>query len=89
MAIDADLGCDGRVMAGDPWFPGWRAWVDGQRVRIQEYEKVVRAVPVAAGHHRIEFQYQPGSVYWGAGLTALGVLLAGFVYHLDRPRHGA
>ena len=85
MAIEADLGCAGRVVAGDPWFPGWRAWVDGKRVRIQESAGVVRAVPVAAGHHQIEFQYQPGSVYWGAGLSALGVLLAGMICYLDRP----
>jgi len=88
LTIDAGLGCGGRVVAGDPWFPGWRAWVDGKRVRIQEYEGVLRAVPVAAGHHRIEFQYRPGSVDWGAALSALGLLLAGVIYRFDRP-HGA
>ena len=88
MVIDAGLGCGGRVVAGDPWFPGWCAWVDGKRVRIQEYAGVVRAVPVAAGRHRIEFYYRPGSVYWGAGLSALGILLAGLFYRHDRPRQG-
>ncbi len=85
--IEADLGCDGRVVEGDPWFPGWRAWVDGKRVPIQEYAGVVRALPVAAGHHRIEFHYRPGSVYWGAGLSALGVLLTVLFCLFDGP-HG-
>ena len=89
LAIDADVGCTGLVVAGDPYFPGWSVRVDGKRVPIQEYAGVVRAVPVAAGHHRIEFHYRPGSVYWGAGLSAMGVLLAGLFYRLDRPRHGA
>lgn len=88
LAIDADLKCGGRVVAGDPWFQGWRAWVDGKRVRIQEYEGVLRAVPVAAGHHRIEFQYRPGSVYWGTILSVLGVLLGVLICHIDR-LHGA
>jgi hypothetical protein len=86
--IDADLGCVGRVVAGDPWFPGWRAWVDGKRVRIQEYEGVLRAVPVAAGHHRVEFQYRPGPVYWGGALSVMGLALGGLVYRFDRS-HGA
>jgi hypothetical protein len=88
LAIDADLGCGGRVVAGDPWFPGWRAWVDDQRVRIGEYAGVVRTVPVAAGHHRIEFRYVPGSVYWGACLSALGLLLAALVWRFDGGGHG-
>jgi len=37
---------------------------------------VVRAVHVDAGRHRIEFRYRPGSVYWGAALSLLGLLLA-------------
>jgi Bacterial membrane protein YfhO len=76
MAIDAELGCPGLVVAGDPWYSGWRAWIDGRRVRIREFEGVVRAVPVEAGRHRVEFRYRPGSVYWGAGLSALGLTLA-------------
>jgi hypothetical protein len=88
MTIDADLKCDGRVVAGDPWFQGWRAQIDGKRVRIQEYAGVIRAVPVAAGKHRIEFQYRPGSVYWGAALSACGLLLAGLIYRFDRTNPG-
>ena len=74
--IEADMSCAGLVVTGDPWFYGWRAWVDGRRVPIREFEGVVRAVPVEAGRHRIEFRYRPGSVYWGAALSGLGFALA-------------
>src|SRR5205807_2653448 len=76
LIVEADMPCAGQLVAGDPWFPGWRAWVDGKRTRIQRVEGVLRAVPVAAGHHRIEFRYRPGSVYWGAGLCLCGSILA-------------
>ena len=74
--IEAIGDCPGLLVAGDPWFTGWGAWVDGRPTRIQQYAGVIRAVPIAAGTHRIEFRYQPGSVYWGAALTLLGLALA-------------
>ncbi|MGO9258579.1 MAG: hypothetical protein ACLQU1_20010 [Bryobacteraceae bacterium] len=74
--IEATAACPGLLVVGDPWFTGWRAWVDGRRTRIRQYQGVIRAVPVEAGAHRIEFRYQPGSVWWGGALSLLGVALA-------------
>ena len=66
--FEADLGCPGWLVSGDPWYRGWRAQVDGRRVPIQEFEGGVRAVKVGAGIHRIEHIYRPNSVYFGVGL---------------------
>ena len=55
----------------DAYYPGWRAWVDGERRPVQELD-AVRAVRAGAGHHVIEFRYRPASVYRGLGLTLLG-----------------
>jgi hypothetical protein len=84
--IEANMACAGQVIAGDPWFPGWRAWVDGRRVRIFEAESVVRGVAVDAGRHRIEFRYRPGSVYWGAALCVLGIALTAYWWTQDARR---
>jgi hypothetical protein len=82
--IDAQLRCDGLVVTGDPAFPGWHAWSDGKPTPIQESEGVLRAVAVPAGSHRIEFRYQPGSVYWGAALSVMGLLLTGLICFLEQ-----
>ena len=79
--IEATAGCAGLLVVGDPWFTGWRAWVDGRRVRVDHYHDVIRAVPLAAGAHTVEFRYWPGSVGWGAALSAAG-LLAALVVHV-------
>jgi hypothetical protein len=76
LVIQADLACAGRIVVGDPYYRGWRAWLDGRRVPIQEFEGVVRAVPAAAGSHQVEFRYRPSSVDWGAALSLLGAGVA-------------
>jgi hypothetical protein len=85
--IEADLACPGLVVAGDSYYPGWRAWVDGERRPIQELD-AVRAVRSGAGRHVIEFRYRPASVYWGFGLTMLGFSLAAF-FCLRKSDHSA
>jgi hypothetical protein len=75
--IEAELACPALVVAGDSYYPGWRARVDGERRPVQELD-AVRAVRAGAGRHTIEFRYRPASVYWGFGLTMLGFALAAF-----------
>jgi hypothetical protein len=77
VVLETDLGCAALVVAGDAWYPGWRARVDGERRPVQELD-AVRAVQVPAGRHRIEFFYRPVSVYWGAGLTLAGLALTAY-----------
>ena len=75
--VEADLGCPALVVVGDSYYPGWRAWVDGARRPVQELDSV-RAVRAGAGRHAIEFRYRPASVYWGLGLTLLGLATVAF-----------
>jgi hypothetical protein len=77
--FDAELGCPGLVVVGDAYYRGWRAAVDGRRAPIQEFESGIRAIRAGSGHHRIEFQYRPSSVYAGAVLTAIGLIFAGLL----------
>lgn len=79
VVVEAELACDGLAVIGDPYYPGWRAYLDGRRVPIQEVDGV-RAVRAAAGRHRIEYRYRPSSVYLGIGLSLIGLLLAASVH---------
>ncbi|MDE3166026.1 MAG: hypothetical protein KGN36_09485, partial [Acidobacteriota bacterium] len=77
VAIQAEMACEGLAVVGDPYYPGWRAYLDGRRVPMQEVDGV-RAVRAAAGRHTIEYRYRPLSVYLGCGLTLAGLALAAF-----------
>jgi uncharacterized membrane protein YfhO len=77
--IEANLSCRGMVIDSDTFFPGWEARVDGQPAAIYEAYGFLRGIVAEAGQHRIELRYRPKSVYWAAGLTALGLLGAGLL----------
>jgi hypothetical protein len=76
VAIDADMRCKGMVIAGEGYFPGWKATVDGAPAPVYEAYTFLRGVVAKAGKHRIEMRYRPASVFWGAEMSGLGVLAA-------------
>ena len=80
--------CRGFVIFADPDFPGWEAFLDGDRVPIHPAYAALRSIAVPAGPHRIEFVYRPFSVYLGAVSTALGLLTAVALLIIARRRGG-
>jgi len=66
----------------DAWAPGWTAVVDGASVAVERADVLVRAVPVSAGAHVIDFHYQTPGFVEGALVSIAGVgallLLLGF-----------
>jgi hypothetical protein len=64
------------LLLSDAFYPGWRATVDRQPVRILRANVAHRAVILPAGcEHRVRFVFQPRSLVRGAVLTGIGVLL--------------
>jgi hypothetical protein len=76
MTVQVTAALPGLLVLGDyPW-PGWQAWVDGQRVPIWAANVIWRGVRLDAGEHVVELRYQPESLTRGLVLTGLGGLLA-------------
>jgi hypothetical protein len=65
VVIDVDAPAAGVLVVAESFDPGWRATVDGADAPIVRANLIHRAVPVAAGPHRVELEYAP------AGLSAL------------------
>lgn len=77
VVVEANMRCRGVVVVGETFSPGWVARIDDIPARIYEAYGVVRAVEVAAGRHRIVFDYRPRAFSVGviAGVLGLIVLL--------------
>lgn len=61
----------------DNYYPDWVAEVDGRATPVLRAYHTFRAVPVAAGEHRVTFEFRPRSLRVGFGLyVTLWALLA-------------
>jgi hypothetical protein len=75
LVISAELQSAGFVVIADTYYPGWKAWVDGQRTAVYPAHLLFRAVHVPAGAHTVELRYQPASFLYGLVLAAVAGLL--------------
>jgi len=71
----------GLLVLADPWYPGWKAEVDGRGTEIHRVDHGFRGVAVPAGEHQVVFTYHDAGMQAGAllalataaGLGALGM----------------
>ena len=72
--VEVHAACRGYLVVAEPWSAGWEAEAGGKPLEIHRYWNALRAVEVPAGDSRVRFVYRPAPVYWGAGLTGLGLI---------------
>ncbi len=64
---------------------GWNAYIDGKKTPHYKVNYLLRGMPVAAGHHVINFKFEPASYKTGYTLATIGnillyLLLIGGIY---------
>jgi hypothetical protein len=74
--VNADLGCRGLLIVSEAFYPGWKAFVDGQPQRIYEVFGALRGVTLESGSHRVEMRYRPPVVAMGAALGFAAIAVA-------------
>jgi hypothetical protein len=64
----------GRLILSEINYPGWQAFVDGEKTQSEELDYLFRAVQLPEGQHTIEWVFRPTSVYLGLFLFLVGVV---------------
>jgi uncharacterized membrane protein YfhO len=64
------------VYVSDAYYPGWKAYVDGEKTDIFRANLAFRAIRVPPGRHTVSLVYVPFSFYLGLGLTGIGLALS-------------
>jgi hypothetical protein len=87
LSLEADLDGPGMLVVLEAYHPGWRASVDGLAAPILRANALFRAVPLPAGHHRVEMLFRPPSATLGAALSLVTLLgaLALWVRESSKP----
>lgn len=75
VVVSARVNADAYLLLTDSWYPGWVARVDGVDAPIQRADLIFRAVRLTPGEHRIEFEYHPPSLYIGATVSVIALLI--------------
>jgi hypothetical protein len=65
------------LVLANPYFPGWRARLDGHDVSLAARPGQMIEVAVPAGRHLVEIAYRPRSFALGLALAGLAVLTIG------------
>jgi hypothetical protein len=68
---------DGLLVVSQPFYPGWRATVDGEPVPIYRANYLLQGVQVQAGSRRVELNYRPSSLPAIVSLTMLVACVVG------------
>ena len=61
------------LVLADNWFPAWRARIGNEDVPVLRANHSLRAVPITAGEHTVEFYYESDQLTWSLRLTLLSL----------------
>jgi hypothetical protein len=73
LVYQVETTANGLLVMSEPFFPGWRARVDGKPVEMMVADYILRAVPVSPGPHSVEVRYEPTSYRLGLYLTLVAM----------------
>jgi hypothetical protein len=73
----------GLVVFSEIYYPGWRAFLDGEEITLGRVDWTLRAANVTAGKHQLQLTFHPVSIqrtetvaWMGLALWLVGVLIA-------------
>ncbi|GAB4545702.1 MAG: hypothetical protein Kow0063_39830 [Anaerolineae bacterium] len=79
VTVEVDAAAPGLLVLSEIYYPGWRASLDGQPVRLIRSDAVLRGIPVPQGRHIVQVWYTPLSARLGLVISGLAlVVIIGF-----------
>jgi len=71
------------LVLADNWFPAWKARVGGEEIPVLRANHSMRAVPITAGEHTVEFYYESDELRWSLRLTLLSLAVVAGLIGID------
>lgn len=67
---------DGYLVVLDGFYPGWKAFVDGNETLIHRTNYAFKGILLPRGEHLVDLRYQPKSLIYGGIISGLSLLIA-------------
>lgn len=74
IVIEVDSAQNNTLILSDSYYPGWRAMVDDQAIRINLTNAALRGVDVPAGQHTVAMTYQSLSFTLGLAISIISLI---------------
>ena len=79
MVIETQANEPGYLFVSEIFYPGWKAFIDGQPTRILRGNYLFRVLEIPAGRHQVLLEFDPWTIKAGTGITLLtAFLILGF-----------
>jgi hypothetical protein len=82
--LSAEADGPGWLVTVEPWYPGWRAWIDGVSSDVEVVDGALVGVLLPPGRHVVELRYIPAGLELGALISTLTLLLLGAIWLIPR-----
>ena len=91
LVTEVETNSPGLLVLSEQYYPGWRAYVDGQETHIYAVDGILRGVFLNEGKHTVSFEYRPLSLQIGFSITLISLLAtaAGLLYLYKGRSHGS
>jgi hypothetical protein len=74
VTIEVAATAPGMLVVSEMYASGWRAYVNGEQVRMYPANHVLRGIPVEAGVSTVIMRYEPRSLQVGLWLSGISLL---------------
>jgi hypothetical protein len=75
ISIRTSTGAAGMLVLSEPYYPAWKAYVDGQPVPLFVADGALRAVPVPFGEHMVELRFESETLRVGLLISGVATVL--------------
>lgn len=83
VVIETKSASDKLLFLSDTYYPGWRAYVDGNEKKIYKADYAFRAVVVPEGKHEVVFIYKPKSFQIGLFISIISlVFFISYIFYI-------
>jgi hypothetical protein len=69
LKYESESTVNGLAVFSEIYYPDWKATVDGNEVNVLQADYILRALPIPAGKHTIEFRFEPKAYFVGNKIT--------------------